>query len=109
MIYMIADDATYSSANGIGPDALQIWSKVYDFVAPRVPENQWQIEVEGWLEMTLAKWQAYMVEYASNTADLGQHGHVGFPVSNSTLDTEWQNQCKNQDQQCGRLPECNCL
>jgi hypothetical protein len=96
MIYMIADGTTYSSVNGIGPDALQIWNKVYDFVAPGVPENQWQIEVEGWLETTLAKWQAYVVEYASNTADLGHHGHVGFPVSNNTLQTEWRNQCKNQ-------------
>jgi hypothetical protein len=37
-----------------------------------------------------------MLEYASNTADLGQHRHVGFPVSDSTLHTEWRNQCKNQ-------------
>jgi hypothetical protein len=71
MIYMIADGTTYSSVNGLGPDALQIWSKVYDFVALGALENQWQIEVEGWLETTLAKWQAYMVGYASNTADLG--------------------------------------
>jgi hypothetical protein len=96
MIYMIADGTTYSSVNGIGPDALQIWNKVYNFVAPGVPDNQWQIEVEGWLETTLAKWQAYTVEYASNTANLSPHGRVGFPVSNSTLDKKWRDQCQNQ-------------
>lgn len=60
MIYMIADGTGYSSVSGTGPDALQICSKVYDFVAPSVPENQWQIEVEGWLETTLAKWWVYV-------------------------------------------------
>ncbi|KAK3174527.1 hypothetical protein OEA41_001773 [Lepraria neglecta] len=85
MIYMIADGTTYSIINVIGPDALQIWKNVYSFIAPGVPENQWQIEVEGWLKTTLAERQAYMVEVAVNIADLGPHGHVGFPVANNTL------------------------
>jgi hypothetical protein len=34
MIYMTADGTSYSSVNGVGPDALRIWNKVYDFVAP---------------------------------------------------------------------------
>ena len=93
---MIADGTTYSSVDVIGPDALQIWKKVYGFIAPGVPENQWQIEVEGWLKTTLAKRQAYMVEYAVNTAHLGPHGHIGFPVANNTLYEEWKTQCFNQ-------------
>ena len=96
MIYMIADGTTYSSVDVIGPDALQIWKKVYGFIAPGVPENQWQIEVEGWLKTTLAKRQAYMVEYAVNTAQLSPHGHIGLLVANNTLYEEWKAQCFNQ-------------
>jgi hypothetical protein len=96
MIYMINYANTYSSINGIGPDALKVWSQVYGFVAPGLPQNQWKIEVEGWFETTLAKWQAFMVEFAANTANLGPHGHVGFPVTNSTLDFVWRAQCQNQ-------------
>lgn len=93
ILYMITDGTLYSS---IGPDALQIFNEVYNFVAPGIPQNQWQVEIKGWMETTLAKWQAYMVEYAANTADLGPHGHVGFPLSNDTLFREWKSQCYNQ-------------
>lgn len=96
MIYMIVDGTTYSSINGIGPDALQIWNEVYDFIAPGVPDNQWQIEVRGWFETTLAKWQAFMVGYSRNEDSLGSHGHIGFPVSNSSLQQQWMHQCGNQ-------------
>lgn len=96
MIYMISYANTYSSINGIGPDALKVWDQVYDFIAPKLPQNQWKIEVEGWFETTLAKWQAFMVEFAINTAELGSHRHVGFPVTNSTLDSVWRSQCQNQ-------------
>lgn len=96
MVYMIADGTTYSSVDGIGPDALQVWDEVHDFVAPGVPANQWQVEMQGWLETTLSKWQAYMVEYAHNTGSKGAHGHVGYPISNSSLQKIWENQCRNQ-------------
>jgi hypothetical protein len=96
MIYMIAYANTYSSINGIGPDALRLWNEVYDLVAPMVPQNQWKIEVEGWFETTLAKWQAFMVEFAANTANLGESGYVGFPISNTTLDSSWRAQCRTQ-------------
>jgi len=33
MIYMTANGTTYSSVNGFGPDALQVWNKVYNFIA----------------------------------------------------------------------------
>lgn len=51
-----------------------------------------------------------MFEYASNTVDLGHHGHVGFPVSNNTLHTEWRDQCKNQKiSNMGACQNVNCL
>lgn len=96
MIYMINYANAYSSINGVGPDSLKVWSQVYGFIAPGLPQNQWKIEVEGWFETTLAKWQAFMVEFAANTADLGPYGHVGFPVTNSTLDHVWRAQCQTQ-------------
>ena len=84
MLYMISSANTNTSINRIGPDALKAWSSFLDFMSPAVPENRWKIEVEGWFETTLARWQAFMVEFAANVADPGPFGHVGFPVSNHT-------------------------
>jgi hypothetical protein len=73
-----------------------MWSRVYNFVSPAIPDNQWQIEVAGWFETTLAKWQAFLVEFASTTVDLGLDGHLGFPVTNDSLEKVWRDQCGNQ-------------
>ena len=96
MIYMIADGTTYSSVDVIGPDTLQIWKKVYGFIAPGVRENQWQIEVEGWLKTTLAKRQAYMVEYAVDTAHLGPSQPHRLSSGKQHLYEECKTQCFNQ-------------
>lgn len=96
-IYMIGWANTYSSVNGIGPEALRLWNEVYNFISPPVPANQWELEVEGWFQTTLAKWQTFMVEYAfSTTTQLGPSGHIGFPVTNATLDPIWHGQCRSQ-------------
>jgi hypothetical protein len=96
MMYMISSGNTYSSINRIGPDALRFWSSVLNFIFPATPKNRWKIEVEGWFETTLARWRLLIVEFATNTADLDQYGHAGFPISNSTLDPVWKKQCASQ-------------
>ena len=47
-----------------------------------LPPNQWQIEVQGWFETSLAKLQAFIVNWAANIADLGPYGNVSSPDPN---------------------------
>lgn len=100
LLYTISTATVYSSVAGIGPDALRLWSAVYQLIAPGMPSNQWQLEVDGWHETTLAKWQALMVEFAANpyaSAHPPEHGpFLTFPGSNATLENAWHSQCRNQ-------------
>ncbi|KAJ9615836.1 hypothetical protein H2200_001913 [Cladophialophora chaetospira] len=100
LLSTISVATVYSSVAGIGPDALRLWSQVYQLVAPGLPRNQWQLEVDGWHETTLAKWQALTVEFAANpyaAAHPPEHGpFLVFPDNNATLDAAWHSQCRNQ-------------
>jgi hypothetical protein len=87
---------TTPSINGIGPTVLRLCDCVFDFVSPAPRENEWKSEMEGWFETTLAKWQAFMVEFAYSTTELGSYGHLGFPDSNDKLLPTWRSQCQNQ-------------
>lgn len=94
--YYFSRSDTYSSVYGTGPSALKFSDQILNFGGPAPPFNQWRTEVEGWFQTSLAKIQAYAVEYTSNTANLGQHGFVGFPQLNGTTHDAWMNQCSNQ-------------
>jgi DNA-binding transcriptional regulator YdaS (Cro superfamily) len=100
LLATIATATIYSSIAGIGPDALRLWTQVYQLVSPGLPPNQWQLEVDGWHETTLAKWQALTVEFASNPYAAIHYPKQGpfvvFPVTNATIDTAWRLQCRNQ-------------
>lgn len=97
LLYAISNANLYSSINGLGPEALRLYSGAYNLISPGVPQNQWQLEVEGWVQTNLAKWQALMVEYAHNTADLGTFGHLDGPNNDDdAFRTEWQRQCRQQ-------------
>jgi hypothetical protein len=96
LIRIITNTDTYSSVYGSGPSALKASDRVLYLVSPGLPDNQWQIEVEGWIETSLAKMQAYAVEYAVNTADIGPYGSVGYPLANNTTLAEWEAQCWQQ-------------
>ena len=87
---------TYSSVFGAGDSALKAKDRVLGFKSLGVADNQWRIEVEGWFETSLAKIQAYAVEYASNTADLGRFGSVYLPLSNGNTTAAAEEQCRNQ-------------
>lgn len=97
LLYIVSSANLWSSINGLGAEALRMYSEVYDFISPGVPQNQWQLEVEGWVQTNLAKWQALMVEYAYNTADLSTSGHLDGPnTEDEPLRKEWQRQCREQ-------------
>jgi hypothetical protein len=94
---------TFNTVAGLGPDSLWANSLVFERISPSLPSNQWQVEVEGWFQTTLAKLQGYVVEYASNAADLGRYGQVTSPYnkysSNGTETALWAvlaDQCANQ-------------
>ncbi|KAI1627942.1 hypothetical protein EDD37DRAFT_286894 [Exophiala viscosa] len=90
--------STYHTVNGLGSTALLARDRVLDFISTGLPANQWQIEMEGWFATSLAKLQAYVVEYAANVADLGPTGSVVSPApgSQNAEDQAAFDQCSNQ-------------
>jgi hypothetical protein len=96
LIHYFSNTDTYSSVYGSGPSALKASDSVLNLISSGLPFNQWRTEVEGWFETSLAKLQAYTVEYAANTADLGPYGSIEFLNSNTSTLPTWQNQCRNQ-------------
>jgi hypothetical protein len=56
-----------------------------------LPENQWQIEVIGWFQTNIAMLQAYVINFASNAADLSPFGYVEPPKGRYQ-----QDQCTQQ-------------
>jgi len=96
LIYYFSSSDTYTSVFGFGASALKASDQVLNFKCLSLPYNQWRKEVEGWFETSLAKIQAYAVEYASNTAALGNHATISFPGANSSTLATWRSQCNAQ-------------
>ncbi|KAE9375047.1 hypothetical protein N431DRAFT_455753 [Stipitochalara longipes BDJ] len=57
---------TYNTVNGQNSAALQATSKLYQLFSPGLPNNQWQLELQGWFETGLAKFQQYIVDFVDN-------------------------------------------
>jgi hypothetical protein len=53
-----------------------------------LPSNQWQLEVRGWFETSLATLQDYIVQFAVNTGDLGQYGYIMKPDPEGTAEEQ---------------------
>jgi hypothetical protein len=84
LLIALFDTSTYESVANLGAAALWANSLVSVNVSPGLPDNQWQSEVLGWFQTSLAKLQAYVVDYASNTGGLSRFGAVESPNSNRT-------------------------
>lgn len=104
LMYMVTWANLWSSVNGLGPNALRMYDTAYQYIIESVPQDQWRLEVDGWFETTLAKWQAFTMEYAFlDPAALGNHGHLTFPIpinasmqeAKSIIET-YEGQCANQ-------------
>lgn len=95
--YSLSYSTMYQTVNYLGPSALLANDRVFRFLSPGLPANQWQIEFQGWFETSLSRVQANTVEWAANTADLGLYGHVinldpkSDPISKAAYDL-----CSNQ-------------
>ena len=92
---------TYNVVQSLGVGALWANNIVFGSLSPGLPDNQWQIEVLGWFQTSLAKLQAYVVDFASNAGNLGplgtadllgyEHSGRSDPLYSSFLD-----QCRSQ-------------
>jgi hypothetical protein len=92
----LANTNTFASVYSTGSNALKASDTVLGLFSNGLPPDQWRTEVEGWFETSLSKLQAYAVEYADVTADLGPGGVVQFPLANTTSESEWLRQCNSQ-------------
>lgn len=82
LIQVFGAVSTFYSINGLGDNALLARRNVFQVISSGLPSNQWQIEVRGWFDTSLAKLQAYVVSYVTNTVDLGPHGTIHSPDAN---------------------------
>ncbi|KAF5700350.1 hypothetical protein FMUND_14363 [Fusarium mundagurra] len=91
ILYSLAQSNTYTTVANLGTAALWANNMVTGHVSFGLPEDQWKTEVIGWFQTNLAMLQASVVDFASNTADLGAFGYVEPPKNRYQRD-----QCTNQ-------------
>jgi hypothetical protein len=96
IIQYLSNSDTYSSVFGSGAAALKASDHVLNFKCLSLPDDQWRTEVEGWFETSLAKIQAYAVEFPSATGDFAPYGSLGFLGANASTNKTWEDQCNNQ-------------
>ncbi|KAK4122214.1 hypothetical protein N657DRAFT_664830 [Parathielavia appendiculata] len=101
VLLALVDANMYSSVAALGAGALWANNLASGNISPGLPDNQWQTEVLGWFQTSLAKLQAYMVEYASSTAGLGPFGATeespyGYRSRVNATTKELWDQCENQ-------------
>ena len=94
LLHTVNITSTFLSVFGAGTSALKASDRLLSTVSPGLPPNQWQIEVQGWFETTLAKFQAYAVEYAKNQPKQYLE-HFDF-ISDVAPLSAWQEQCASQ-------------
>lgn len=70
---------------------------VTDLISTSLPSNQWQLEVQGWFETSLAKIQAFIASYPTQPTDLAPYGRVVTPnVTLDPIDKAAYDLCSNQ-------------
>ena len=74
----------FNIVTSLGINSLWANNLAFGTLAPGLPDNQWHIEVLGWLQTILVQLQASVVNYASNNHDkLGPQGKVNSPYNAS--------------------------
>ncbi|EAW06581.1 uncharacterized protein ACLA_082720 [Aspergillus clavatus NRRL 1] len=88
----------YYAVQGRGGSALNIAQKLYNNFQYYVPRNQWQIEVSNWFAASLAKEQAWAVEWATSPQNFAsrQPGEKEVWEYNPVSTVSGQHQCRNQ-------------
>ncbi|KAH0170655.1 hypothetical protein KCU67_g2540, partial [Aureobasidium melanogenum] len=76
----------YHSVNGRGGAALRANELVSVLQSPALPNYQWQIEVDGWFGVSLARMQQMIVEYAAGPSNMPLGGFIHAPLMGSDHD-----------------------
>ena len=84
---------TYSVVQGRGAIALQAYNTLSDRQQIALPNNQWMIEVHGWMAVSMAKLQQLVVQYATGPPYLAGNANETFVKANNTID---RSICGNQ-------------
>lgn len=99
MFLALISSDTYNTVSGQNGAALQASSKLYQLFSPGLPNNQWHLELQGWFETGLAKFQQYVVDFVNNPSLAGSNGHISIttPVAWKESDSAaLQSQCFQQ-------------
>jgi hypothetical protein len=91
ILYSLIQSNTYNTVANLGTAALWANNMVIGHISHGLPETQWHTEVIGWFQTNLAMLQGYVIDFTSNTADLGPFGYVQLPA-----DRDQQDQYINQ-------------
>jgi len=103
VIGALAESSTFGSVETLGPAALWANNEVAGVISPALPDNQWQTEVLGWFQTSLANVQWLLVEFASSAAGLNPSASASVPSARRVIDPPneakgwaYQDQCTNQ-------------
>ena len=76
-IYLAAlKSSTYLSVDGLRGGALLAQDKLYNFISPGLPANQWILEIQLWVQTSLAKLQQLIVDFPIQSENLGTGGYI---------------------------------
>ena len=81
----------YFSAHGRGSNALRASETLSDLEQVGLPNYQWQVEVDSWMAVGMAKLQQLIVQYATGPPSVAGNSFVLQPQ-----DSDWQAMCDAQ-------------
>jgi hypothetical protein len=79
LIPLLIASSIFSTVNDLSGSALLAADRLADLISTGLPSNQWQIELQGWFETSLAGIQADVVSWPAQPTDLGPFGSVSAP------------------------------
>ncbi|KAH8692522.1 hypothetical protein GQ44DRAFT_734045 [Phaeosphaeriaceae sp. PMI808] len=105
LVNALVNTNTFQSVAPLGAAALWANSIAYQYQSSGLPPTQWQTEVLGWFQTTLAKLQTYVVDYAANPDLENLVGRVVLHGFEPGIETDpathewavaWRSMCTNQ-------------
>jgi hypothetical protein len=83
----------FNSVNGLQSAALKAQDSLFIIISPGLPDNQWQIEVQGWFDIALAQMQSAVIEFVAKDIDgFDPYAKLTYGTNATTV----QGMCDNQ-------------